>query len=161
MIELIGFGALIGLGGTVAMDIWAEILARGFSQPRPNWGNVGRWSAQVTRGQVFHEDIGKVPSVPGESRLGWLVHYGVGILYGVIFALLAGADWMAAPTFLPVWIFALITIGAGWFLLQPGMGLGWALSRTPRPWKGRIMGLIAHTVFGLGMWVTALMFGGA
>ena len=65
------------------------------------------------------------------------------------------ADWLAAPTFLPVWIFALITIAAGWFLLQPGMGLGWAAARTANPGKARIMGLIAHTVFGLGMWAAA------
>lgn len=155
--ELIWMGVLMGLGGTLAMDVWAEILARGFGQPRPNWGYVGRWSAQVPRGRVFHDDIAAVSPVPGEVGLGWAVHYGVGVLYGVIWALLAGAAWLAAPTFVPVWVFALVTIAAGWFLLQPGMGLGWALSATPRPWKGRIMGLLAHTVFGIGMYAVAVI----
>lgn len=41
---------------------------------------------------------------------------------------------------------------AGWFLLQPGMGLGWAAAKTPKPWKGRGLGLVAHTLFAVGMW---------
>lgn len=157
MSELIWAGFFMGLGGTIAMDIWAEVLARGFGQNRPNWANVGRWSSNALRGRVFHDDIGTVAPVSGELGLGWVVHYAVGIAYGVIWALLAGTAWLNNPTFLPVWLFALVTIGAGWFLLQPGMGLGWGLSKTPNPWKGRIMGLVAHSVFGLGMWAVALL----
>ena len=58
--------------------------------------------------------------------------------------------------FLPVWLFSIFTIVAGWFLLQPGMGLGWAAAKTPAPWKVRGLGLLAHTAFGLGMWGVAL-----
>ena len=67
-----------------------------------------------------------------------------------------GPDWVEAPAFLPLWGFSIVTIAAGWFLLQPGMGLGWAASQTPSPWKVRGMGLIAHSWFGLGMWLAAL-----
>ncbi|MCB1333560.1 MAG: DUF2938 domain-containing protein [Roseivivax sp.] len=149
-------GILMGLGGTLAMDVWALALRAAIGQPLPNWANVGRWSGHLPRGVVFHDDIGLAQSVPGELALGWLVHYGVGVAYGVIFALLAGPSWLAQPSFLPVWLFALVTIAAGWFLLHPGMGLGWALARTANPWRGRVMGLAAHTVFGLGMWAVAL-----
>lgn len=150
-------GILIGIGGTVAMDLWALLLARVAGQPRPNWGNVGRWVAHLFRGRVFHDDIGQAAPVAGERALGWVFHYAVGIAYGVIFALIAGRAWFGDPTFVPVWIFSLLTITAGWFLLQPGMGLGWAASRTATPWKARGMGLVAHTVFGLGMWGVALV----
>ena len=150
-------GIVMGLGGTLAMDIWSEVLARGFGQPRPAWGRIGRWAAQLPAGQVFHDDIGAVAPVRREEALGWGVHYFVGIAYGVIFALLAGAAWLDAPSFLPLWIFAIVTVGAGWFLLQPGMGLGWAAARTPNPWKVRLMGLVGHTVFGLGMYAVALL----
>ena len=69
---------------------------------------------------------------------------------------MAGRDWVADPTFLPLWGFSLLTIAAGWFLLLPGMGLGWAGSRMEAPWKVRAMGLVAHTVFAVGMWVGVL-----
>lgn len=155
--NILSAGVLIGLGGTVAMDIWAVILNRLAGQSLPNWAKPGRWFGHVFRGQVFHDDIGEAEPVAAELSLGWLLHYGVGVIYGIVWVLIAGAAWLAAPTFLPVWIFALLTISAGWFLLQPGLGLGWAAAKTPNPWKVRGMGLLAHTVFGLGMWVVALL----
>lgn len=68
-----------------------------------------------------------------------------------------GPGWLAHPTFWPAWIFAIITIAAGWFLLQPGLGVGWAASKTQNPTKVRILGLVAHTVFGIGLYGTALL----
>ncbi len=154
----IGTGIAMGLAGTLAMDVWAWVLNRVAGQPMPNWAMPGRWLGHLPAGQVFHPAIGEAAPVPNELGLGWALHYGVGILYGVVFAVLAGAGWLAAPTFLPVWLFALVTIAAGWFLLQPGMGLGWAASKTPQPWKVRGLGLVANTVFALGMWGAALAY---
>lgn len=152
MVGAILTGLTMGVAGTIAMDIWALLLARLGIAPRPNWAMPGRWLGHVFRGKLWHDDIGAAAPVSGELSLGWLLHYGVGVLYGVVWAMLAGPAWRADPGFLPVWIFSLVTIAAGWFLLQPGMGLGWAASRTPSPWRVRGLGLAAHTVFGLGMW---------
>ena len=146
----------MGLAGTLAMDVWALVLGW-FGQPKPNWAMPGRWLGHVLRGKVFHDDIGAAAPVSGELALGWALHYGVGVLYGIIFVFLAGPRWVAEPSFLPLWLFSLLTIAAGWFLLQPGMGLGWAASKTPSPWKVRAMGLAAHTVFAIGMWLGALL----
>lgn len=157
--DLLWIGVLMGIGGTLAMDVWAIALNRGAGLPLPNWGNVGRWAAHVPRGTVFHDSIADAAPVEGETRIGWAFHYAVGIVYGVVFLLIAGQDWLAAPSFLPIWIFSILTIAAGWFLLQPGMGLGWALGRTATPWKGRALGLVAHTAFALGMWVVAVALG--
>lgn len=154
---LIFAGVLVGIGGTVAMDLWALLLNRLAGQGLPNWGNVGRWVAWLFRGRVFHEDIGRAAPVRGEVALGWAFHYVVGVIYGVVFALLVGRGWFGDPVFWQAWLWAIVTISGGWFLLHPGMGLGWALSKTPAPWVGRIKGLVAHTVFGLGMWGTALL----
>ena len=79
--------------------------------------------------------------------------------YGVAFALIMGPDWFAAPRFLPAWIFGLATLAFGWFLLQPGLGLGWAASKAPNPTKVRLLNLAGHTVFGLGLWLTGLVIG--
>lgn len=157
--ELLWIGVLMGIGGTLAMDVWAVVLNRVAGLPTPNWGNVGRWAAHVPRGTVFHGSIARSAPVSGEVGIGWAFHYAVGIVYGVAFVIIAGPDWLADPSFLPIWIFSLLTIAAGWFLLHPGMGLGWALSRTETPWKGRFLGLLAHSAFALGMWTVALVLG--
>lgn len=150
-------GVLMGLGGTAAMDLWALVLKRLFGQPMANWARVGRWVAHL-RERVFHEDFDRVAPVEGELALGWAFHYAVGVVYGVVFAVLAGRDWIAEPTFVPVWIFGIVTIAAGWFLLQPATGAGWAASRTPSPARTRVLGLLGHTVFAVGMWGVALLF---
>ena len=155
--ELLLKGAAIGLGATVLMDLWALLLWKAFRQARPNWGPVGRWFWHLKNGTVFHDSIADAEPYAQERAIGWIFHYAVGILYGVILAIAMGTAWFAAPTFLPAWILGIVTVGAGWFLLQPGLGIGVAASRTPNPGKVRVHNLVAHTVFALGLYGTALL----
>ncbi len=157
MLELVWRGAIIGLGATVAMDIWAIILATVFKQPKANWAPVGRWFYHLKSGRIFHDTISTADPYRHELALGWISHYAVGIAYGIMLALFVGPVWFAEPTFLPAWIWGILTVAAGWFLLQPGLGIGWAASKTPNPTKVRALNLLAHTVFGLGLWLTALL----
>jgi hypothetical protein len=159
MVGLVLQGALLGVGATVLFDLWQFGLARATGLPAPNWAPAGRWLRQRGEGRVFHEDIGRVAPHPNELALGWVGHYVVGIVYGIAFVLIVGPGWLAAPTLLPAWIFGIVTIGFGWFLMQPGLGMGWAASRTANPTRARLLGLAAHTVFGLGLWLTALLIG--
>lgn len=155
--ELLLKGVAIGIGATVLMDVWAIVLWKVFRQGRPNWAPVGRWFWHLKDGTVFHDDIGKAEPYAGELALGWIGHYAVGILYGVILALVMGAGWFAAPTFLPAWILGIVTVGAGWFLLQPGLGIGVAASKLPNANTVRALNLVAHTIFALGLYGTALL----
>lgn len=157
MSEVILAGFVMGVVATLAMDIWALILQRFAGMPLPNWSLVGRWVAHLPKGRVMHTDIGTAEAVAGEMALGWVFHYAVGIIYGIVLAAIMGPEWLAAPSFLPAWIFALLTVGFGWFLLQPGLGLGIAASATPHPWQVRGMNLVAHTFFGIGLWIGALL----
>jgi hypothetical protein len=157
MFELFWRGILIGLGATILMDLWAILLYLAFGQAKPNWAPAGRWFWHLRRGKVFHDSIATAEPYRHELALGWAGHYAIGILYGVILALIMGQNWFAAPTFIPAWIFGIVTIGAGWFLMQPGLGLGWAASKTPKPNKVRFLNLAAHTIFALGLYGTALL----
>ena len=160
--ELIGLmlqGALLGLGANVLFDLWQLGLARATGQPLPNWAAIGRWFRYLPAGRVFHDDIARAAPYAHELMLGWAGHYAIGIVYGVVFALIAGPGWLAAPTLLPAWAFGVATVAFGWFLLQPGLGLGWAASRTANPTRVRLLGLAGHSVFGLGLWLTGLLIG--
>ncbi|MGA9433255.1 MAG: DUF2938 domain-containing protein [Roseobacter sp.] len=157
MSDLLVAGVVMGLVATAMMDAWAVLLRRSAGVPMPNWAMVGRWAAHLPRGRVFHDDIGQATSVEGEHAIGWVFHYAVGVIYGVVLAFLMGPAWLAAPTFAPAWGFSILMLGFGWFLLQPGLGLGWAAAKTPNPAKARVLGLVAHTVFGAGLWLGALI----
>jgi hypothetical protein len=41
--------------------------------------------------------------------------------------------------------------------MMPGMGSGIAGAKTPKPHVTRLKSIVGHSVFGLGMYVTALM----
>lgn len=157
MLELIWRGTIIGIGATVAMDLWAVFLSAAFKQPKANWAPVGRWFYHLKSGRVFHQTIADAEPYRNELALGWIAHYAVGIAYGILLAFLVGPSWFAQPTVLPAWIWGIVTVAAGWFLLQPGLGIGWAASKTPDPNKVRALNLAAHTVFGLGLWLTAVL----
>ena len=148
---------VIGIGGTAAMDLWALVLAAVFGMPLPNWGLVGRWFAHLANGKFFHADIAAAQAIPNETALGWIAHYVIGIFYASLLILIAGPAWVTSPTFLPALILGFVTVGAGWFILQPGMGAGWAASLRPNPMQIRALNIIAHTVFAAGLYVTALL----
>jgi hypothetical protein len=157
MFEIVIRGVVIGIGATLLMDLWAVFLSRVFGEPPLNLAPMGRWFWHLHRGQVFHDSIAAAPPYRHELALGWIGHYAVGIVYGIALVLIMGASWLDAPTFLPAWILGIVTVGAGWFLLQPGVGIGWAASKLPNANKVRAMNLIAHTVFAIGMYGTALL----
>ncbi|RWA63620.1 DUF2938 domain-containing protein [Mesorhizobium sp.] len=156
MLDVIWRSVAIGIGATALMDVWAVFLHKAFAQPRPNWGPVGRWVWHL-RSKIFHDDIGEASPYAHEVALGWAFHYFVGIVYGIILVVLAGTAWLTQPTFLPAFILGIVTVGAGWFLLAPGMGAGWAASKRPNPMQIRALNLVAHTVFALGLYGTALL----
>ena len=158
--EFIFRSLFIGVCGTAAMDVWAFVLHRFFGQPKPNWGLVGRWFLWVPRGFVFHKDIALEKGWWFEEEAGWAAHYGTGIVYAGALMLWQGKGWIANPIVLPTLILSWLTVGAGWFLLQPGMGAGWAASKRNNPWKIRALNLVAHTWFGLGMWAGATVIAG-
>lgn len=160
LIETILKGIAMGLVATAAINLWALFLKQAFGIAPPNRAMMGRWFAHIPRGTVFHDSIAKAPPIAHETRIGWACHITVGATFGLVLALLAGPDWVAQPTLLPALIFGIVTVGCGWFLMQPGMGLGMAASRAPNPWKVRAHGLMGHVVFGFALWAGALLVAG-
>ncbi len=147
----------IGVGATVVFDLWALLLKAVFGVPRPNWALVGRWFLHLGHGRVFHDDIAKARPFGHELAAGWIGHYLVGILFAIILLLVAPRGWTEQPTLTPALIVGLVTVGAGWFLLQPGMGAGIAASKRPNANQVRALNIIGHVVFGLGLYVSALL----
>lgn len=147
---------VMGVVATAVLDLWALLLKQVFGFPTPNWALVGRWFCHVPAGRLMHEDIGKSPGFSNELAAGWIAHYAVGISFALATVLIGGAGWIKAPTPLLPLIVGWVTVGCGWFILQPGMGAGIAASKKPDANRIRLLNVIGHTVFGLAMWGAAL-----
>ncbi|WP_425338840.1 DUF2938 family protein [Bartonella tamiae] len=40
------------------------------------------------------------------------------------------------------------------FIMQPAFSIGIAVSKTPNPWISRFKSLVAHSSFGLGLYIS-------
>lgn len=148
---------LIGVGATAVMDLWALLQRRLLGIPSLDFAMVGRWLGHLPRGRFRHDGIGRSAVVGGERALGWTAHYLIGVIFAGLLLAVAGVDWVRAPTLLPALAFGILSVAAPFFILQPGMGAGIAASKTPAPGKARLRSLVAHSVFGLGLYLAAAL----
>ena len=148
--------SLIGVGATAAMDLWLALLGR-LGVPTLDFALIGRWVGHWRRGVFLHAAIGKAAPVKGELALGWLTHYATGIAFATVLVAVFGAGWTRSPTPMPALGVGLATVAAPWLLMQPAMGAGIASSKTPTPAMNRARSLANHAVFGLGLYLSALL----
>ena len=148
----------IGVGATAVMDVWAVALKRFWCIPSLNLAMVGRWLGHLPRGTVTHANIAQAAPVRDEAILGWTAHYVIGVLFAAVLLALAGQEWVQGPTFAPALLAGLVSVAAPFCILQPGMGAGLAASKTPHPGAARLRSLMAHTAFGIGLYLAALLW---
>ena len=138
------------------MDLWALFLNRAFSVPLPNYCLVGRWLRHMPEGTFAHASIAAASQKGLECLVGWIAHYIIGALYALALIALASPSWLARPTLLPALLFGIGSVLVPFLVMQPSFGLGIAASRAPNPTQARLRSLMAHTVFGIGLYVSAV-----
>ena len=154
--EIVFRGLVMGVAAAALMDAWALVLRRAFGIPTLDYALLGRWIGHFPRGRILHERSGLSEPVRGERPLGWLAHYAIGVGFAVLLLVGWGLDWARSPSPWPALIVGLGTIVAPWFVMQPAMGAGIAGSRTPNPAATRLRNLGTHTVYGIGLYASAL-----
>lgn len=157
MIDLMGETVLVGIGATLAMDIWGVVQKRAYGVAGLDYRFVGRWLGHMLHGRLWHDAIGRAAPMPGERVIGWAAHYAIGIAFAAGLVAIWGPDWLRAPTLAPALITGIGSIVFPFFILQPALGLGVAAARTQSPSVARLRSLITHTVFGVGLYVAGLL----
>lgn len=145
---------LIGCGATVVMDIWLQFLKR-IGVQTLNFSFIGRWVGHLFHGQIAHTSIGKASPIVHETLLGWITHYVVGIAFACMLIGIAGYPCAREPSLGIALLLGICTVAFPLLVMQPAMGLGVAASKTPQPIKNCIRSLINHSVFGLGLFLSA------
>ncbi|MGZ8320512.1 MAG: DUF2938 domain-containing protein [Telluria sp.] len=148
--------AVIGIGATVAMDLWLLLLKR-LKVPTLNFALLGRWIGHLFDGQWKHEAIAQAAPIRGELALGWFAHYAIGIAFAALLVGVFGSTWMDNPSLLPALAVGIATVAAPLFLMQPAMGAGIASSKTATPAKNCLRSVLNHAVFGAGLYAAAVI----
>jgi Protein of unknown function (DUF2938) len=148
---------LVGLGATLVIDIWALFLRRRFKIPSLNYCLLGRWLLHMPSGRFVHSNITTAQEKPHECPLGWVAHYLIGTVFALVFVLLASRSWLERPTLLPALTFGVVTTLVPLLIMQPSFGLGIAASKMPHPHQARLKSLLTHSVFGVGLYLWAVL----
>ena len=148
--------AFIGIGATAIMDLWLFVQKR-LGARTLSFAYIGRWAGHLLRGRFAHAAIAQAPPIPGELAWGWLTHYSVGVAFAGVLVAIQGLDWARSPSLLPAVAVGIGTVVLPLFVMQPAMGAGVASSRTPTPVKNCVRSLANHTVFGLGLYFSAVV----
>ena len=146
----------VGLGATLFMDVVALLLKRAFSIPLANYCLVGRWLRYMPEGTFVHASIAAASQKRSECAVGWIAHYVIGTVYALVLVALVSGSWLARPTLLPAMLFGIGSVLVPYLIMQPSFGLGIAASRTSQPTQARLRRLMAHTAFGVGLYVCAV-----
>lgn len=144
---------LIGIVATMLLDLWGVLRQPLLGVPRPDYAPVGRWFALMAQGNFLHQSIAAARRVRGESLIGWLAHYLVGIAFAGILVAIWGNDWLSQPKLTPALVVGIGSVAAPFLVMQPAMGAGIAGAHTPNPAKVRLQSLVTHTIFGLALYV--------
>ena len=147
----------VGLGATLFMDVVAIVLTRILGGVPPSYCLVGRWIGHMRHGTFTHASIANALPESRECALGWIAHYLIGVVYALMLVAGVSIHWIAHPTLLPALVFGIATVAIPFLVMQPSFGLGIAASKTPHPAQARLRSLMAHTTFGIGLYVAAVV----
>jgi len=111
----------------------------------------------MPKGTFRHSNIASAPQKSAECTVGWIAHYTIGITFAIAFVASVGNNWLQHPTLIPAAIFGVGTVLLPFFIMQPSFGLGLAASKTPNPIQSRFRSLMAHTAFGVALYLFALL----
>jgi hypothetical protein len=146
----------LGLGATLLMDLWNLFLEHAFSIRSLDYCLLGRWVRHMP-GTLTHASIAAAAQKPFECTVGRIAHYSIGAVLALLFVVLTSGDALARPALLPALLYGIGTVVFPFFLMQPSLGLGVAASKTPHPNQARLKSLTTHTVFGVGLYVCAVL----
>ncbi|SVK53730.1 Protein of uncharacterised function (DUF2938) [Acinetobacter baumannii] len=153
--EILLMIVLTGVGATLCTDLWAIVQKRVLGIPPLNYALVGRWFIGLFDGRFYHAPIMAAPVRRGEKAMGWLLHYAIGVAFAFIPLGLAGIEWYAAPEPRIALLSGWLSLTAPFLVMQPALGFGVAAAKTANPRRARLLSLLTHTVYGLGLLIAA------
>jgi hypothetical protein len=154
-VDLAG-AVVVGIGAALIMDLWNLFLQRTFNIASLNFCFVGRWLSHMALGTFTHARIAASPKRPAECVIGWTAHFLIGVTFSLMLVVATSGTWLEHPSLLPALLVGIGTVLIPYFIVQPALGLGIASAKAPQPTQARLKSLMTHTVFGFGLYLSAI-----
>ena len=106
----------------------------------------------ISTGRLIANQLLEQPEVKHETPVGWIVHYGVGIFYAYVFAVLVQLE-LIKPTIIDGLLFGIASVVVPWLFFMPALGIGILANKAPNPRLECALALMMHSIFGLSLGV--------
>ena len=156
MIILQGF--ISGLIATILFDIFNYSLNYAYNIKKPKWYLLGRYFIGYRQRRYFRVSLEDDAEEDNELLWGYIIHYIIGIIYGLFYVCL-NLLFFDYPSLLIAYLFGFITVLGAWCYLMPfAYNLGFFASKSEERANLLVQNLIAHFVFGTGLFIGLYIF---
>ena len=151
-------GIISGLFATIIFDLYQLSLNYAYGIEKPKWNLLGRYFLGYKEGKFIRETLIDDEELYNELFWGYFFHYLIGILYGIVFVIL-NFLLFDYPSILLAYIFGFSTVLGAWCFLMPfAYNLGFFASKSEQKANLLAQNLIAHFVFGTGLFIGLYIF---
>ena len=151
-------GIVSGLIATIIFDLFNYSLNFAYGIDKPKWNLLGRYFLGYKKGMFIRKSLSEDVELNNELIWGYFFHYLIGIIYGIVFVIL-NFLLFDYPSILLAYIFGFSTVLGGWCFLMPlAYNLGFFASKSDQRTNLLVQNLIAHFVFGTGLFIGLYIF---
>ena len=151
-------GIISGLFATFIFDLFQSSLNYAYGIEKPKWNLLGRYFLGYKESKFIRKTLIDDEELDNELLWGYFFHYLIGIIYGIVFVIL-NFLLFDYPSILLAYIFGFSTVLGGWCFLMPfAYNLGFFASKSEGRINLLIQNLIAHFVFGTGLFIGLYIF---
>lgn len=146
-------GLISGIIATIIFDIFQQSLSYAYGIDRPKWNLVGRYFLGYKKRIFTRVSISDDVEEKNELICGYIIHYLIGIIYGVFYVSL-NLLIFNYPSILIAYFVGFISVLGAWCYLMPfAFNLGFFASKSERRLQIISQNLIAHFIFGTGLFI--------
>ncbi len=146
-------GIISGIIATLLFDLFQITLTFSYGIKKAKWDLAGRYFIGVSKGKYKQEDIYNEPEEKNELFIGYVVHYLIGVIYGLIYVII-NALLLNEPSLILALIIGFLTVLGSWCIMMPcAYNLGLFGSKIEEQKKVLVQNLLFHFVFGVGLFL--------
>ena len=146
-------GIISGLFATIIFDLFNYSLNFAYGTNKPKWNLLGRYFLGYKESNFIRTTLIDDEELDNELLWGYLFHYFIGIVYGIIYVILNYLLFDYPSIFL-AYFFGFFTVLGGWCFLMPfAYNLGFFASKSDERNNILVQNLISHFVFGTGLFI--------
>ena len=151
-------GIISGLFATIIFDLFQSALNYAYGIDKPKWNLLGRYFLGYKESKFIRKTLIDDDELDNELLWGYFFHYLIGIIYGIVFVII-NFLLFDYPSILLAYIFGFSTVLGAWCFLMPfAYNLGFFASKSEGRTNLLVQNLIAHFVFGTGLFIGLYIF---